>query len=297
MDRKFVQSSIQTTDAIDHPSVTQAEPGVLLEKKALLVDAIREAGRLIVAYSGGVDSSLLAFYARSVLGEGAKIVIAVSPSLAQSELDSARLQARQFDWDLIEINTDEVDNPEYQRNDEMRCYFCKNTLFKTLDEMARTAKIDNIAYGANMDDLKDFRPGHKAAREFKVLSPLQTAKLNKSEIRLLAQEAGLPSWDRPQAACLSSRFPTFQPVTVTLLSQVEKAEDYLRSLGFKQLRVRHHDDHARIEVDKGELGRLLHDTEMYSRIVARFKELGYKHVTVDLEGYRQGSANTLKGKR
>jgi uncharacterized protein len=266
----------------------------LSAKEQLLKSRILELEALIVAYSGGVDSSLLAYYARAVLKNRAKIVIAVSPSLATSELEAAREQASNFDWNLVEISTDEVDKAEYQRNDEMRCYFCKSTLFAALAKMAEEEKIKSIAYGANMDDLKDFRPGHKAARESNVLSPLQAAGLGKEEIRILARRAGLPSWNRPQAACLSSRFPTFQPVTITSLSKVERAEDYLRSLGFKQVRVRHHDVLASIEVEKSELPSLLQNTDNYSKIVEEFKRIGYKHVTVDLEGYKQGSANTFK---
>ena len=290
---EVVQELIDKDGGYQEPEQAVDE-SALSSKEQLLINAIRESEKLIVAYSGGVDSSLLAYYARKVLKEHAKIVIAVSPSLANSELEAARDQAEKFNWDLIEISTDEVDKPDYQRNDEMRCYFCKSTLFTALTQMAERDNIKSIAYGANMDDLKDFRPGHKAARESNVLSPLQTAKLGKEEIRVLARRAKLPSWNRPQAACLSSRFPTFQPVTITSLSQVEKAEDYLRTLGYKQLRVRHHDNLARIEVDKPELSRLLQDTENYSKIVAEFKRLGYKHVTVDLEGYKQGSANNLK---
>jgi uncharacterized protein len=277
-----------------HEPEEAVDEGMLSYKEQLLIAAIKESENLIVAYSGGVDSSLLAYYARKILKDLAKIVIAVSPSLANSELEAAREQAAKFNWNLVEIFTDEVDKAEYQRNDEMRCYFCKSTLFTTLTQMAERENIKSIAYGANMDDLKDFRPGHKAAREANVLSPLQTAKLGKEEIRVLARRADLPSWNRPQAACLSSRFPTFQPVTITSLSQVEKAEDYLRKLGYKQVRVRHHDALARIEVDKSELAELLQSSENYSKIVDEFKRLGYKHITVDLEGYKQGSANNLK---
>lgn len=283
-------------DELDNQALSEgaSDLSALKAKEDLLVEAIRSAKQLIIAYSGGVDSSLLAYYARKVLGPKAKVVIAVSPSLASSELDAARAQANQFGWDLIEISTDEVEKPEYQRNDEMRCYFCKSTLFSALDAMAEKSNIDNIAYGANMDDLKDFRPGHKAAREYNVLSPLQTAKLVKEDIRQLARAAELPSWNRPQAACLSSRFPTFQPVTITSLSQVEKAEDYLHNLGFRQVRVRHYDNHAKIEVAKEELPGLLEDAERLAQINAEFYRLGYKEVTVDPEGYRQGSANKLK---
>ena len=269
------------------------EQNSLAEKEHLLIETLRTTERLIVAYSGGVDSSLLAHYARKVLGDQAKIVIAVSPSLAEYELDAARAQANAFEWDLIEIQTDEVDKPEYQRNDEMRCYFCKSTLFAALDKLAVDWHFKNVAYGANLDDMRDFRPGHKAAREFNVLSPLQTAQLSKEEIRSLAKKANLPSWDRPQAACLSSRFPTWQPVTVTLLSQVERAEAYLHEQGFEQVRVRHYDQIARIELGQDELPRLLTDPDAQRKVIDAFKNLGYKHITIDLEGYKQGSSNRL----
>jgi uncharacterized protein len=265
----------------------------LAHKEALLKSILKKSGPMIVAYSGGVDSSLLAYYARQTLGEAARIVIAVSPSLAGEELQAARDQALKLNWNLIEIHTDEVDKAEYQRNDSMRCYFCKSTLFEALSKMAESIGVCSIAYGANVDDLKDFRPGHKAAREYNVLSPLQSAALSKDEIRQLAKLAELPSWDRPQAACLSSRFPTFQPVTIASLSQVELAEKYLHSLGYSQLRVRHHDDLARIEIDPDELPRLLASKDTFAQITAELKRLGYKYVTLDLEGYRQGSANRL----
>lgn len=265
----------------------------LLNKESMLKGIMKSAGQMIIAYSGGVDSSLLAYYARHVLGDAARIVIAISPSLAGEELDAAREQARAFDWNLIEIATDEVEKPEYQRNDAMRCYFCKSTLFETLSKMAESEGISSVAYGANVDDLKDFRPGHKAAREFNVLSPLQAAGLTKEEIRTLAKRAGLPSWDRPQAACLSSRFPTFEPVTIASLSHVELAEKYLHNMGFRQLRVRHHGDIARIEIAPEELPKMLSSKELFPQIVSELKRLGYSYVTLDLEGYRQGSANRL----
>lgn len=280
----------------------------LLAKETALIDAVQAAQSLIVAYSGGVDSSVLAYYARKTLGERAKIVIAISPSLAQEELQAAREQAQQFSWNLIEIGTDEVDRSDYQRNDAMRCYFCKSTLFDELDKMSTRLEIAHVAYGANMDDLSDFRPGHKAAREHKVLSPLQSAQLNKGEIRQLAKRAGLPSWDRPQAACLSSRFPTFEPVNAPALSRVDAAERFIHSLGFQQVRVRNHTlsgtaggagDQllARIEVAQSELDRFSHDPSLFARIDVALKDLGYAFVTLDLAGYQQGSANITAVKR
>jgi len=282
----------------------------LAEKEKALIDCLRDTDGVIVAYSGGVDSSLLAYYARKTLGDKAKIVIAVSASLGSEELEAARLQAAQFNWDLIEIKTEEVEKPEYQRNDLMRCYFCKSTLFEELDKIAGELKIPHVAYGANMDDLSDFRPGHKAAREHKVISPLQIANLAKPDIRELAQQAGLPSWDRPQAACLSSRFPTFEMVTAPALSRVDAAERFIHSLGFKQIRVRNHTVGtpsaalegsvekrssevflARLEVDTEEMHRFSEEPSLLVKIDAHLKELGYSFVTLDMGGYRRGSGN------
>ncbi|HEY9772916.1 MAG TPA: ATP-dependent sacrificial sulfur transferase LarE [Planktothrix sp.] len=280
----------------------------LKAKEQLLIDTLGQAGSIIIAYSGGVDSSLLAYYARRTLGRNAKIVIAVSPSLAEEELSAARAQAEQFEWELIEITTNEVDKAEYQRNDLMRCYFCKSTLFEELDKMSEKLAIARIAYGANVDDLSDFRPGHKAAREHHVLSPLQSAQLTKVDIRELAKQAALPSWDRPQAACLSSRFPTFVQVTAPALSRVDKAESFIHSLGFRQIRVRNHvmpgdpatgekqSLLARIEVEKSELERFSSNVDLMNKVDEELKKLGYDFVSLDLAGYRQGSGNAMSRK-
>jgi uncharacterized protein len=266
---------------------------MLSSKEQKLEQRIAELGSVIIAYSGGVDSSLLAYYARKVLGTNAKIAIALSASLASEELVAARSQAAAFNWDLVEINTNEMDNPDYSRNDKLRCYFCKRTLFSELESLAQRESIKHIAYGANMDDLGDYRPGQQAAREFSVISPLQDAGLEKPDIRTLARKAGLPSWDRPQAACLSSRFPTFQPITIEGLSTVDRAEQYLHSLGFKQVRVRHYGTTAKVEVDQTELQRLLTDAALSQQVRAHIQSLGYAEVWIDPEGYRQGSANTF----
>ncbi len=269
------------------------DAAVLAQKEQRLERLLQEQVSLIVAYSGGVDSSLLAYYARKVLGDRAKIVIAVSPSLATEELTAAREQAAAFDWQLQEIATHELDNPDYERNDQMRCYHCKRTLFVELEHIATQENINSIAYGANVDDQKDYRPGHKAAREFNVISPLQDAGMVKEDIRQLAKTAALPSWNRPQAACLSSRFPTFEPVTLEGLNQIDRSEAFLHSLGFKQVRVRHYGDTAKVEIDKDELPRLLNDHDLSNEVKAQLQELGYKEVVIDPDGYRQGAANTF----
>lgn len=276
----------------------------LKQKESLLVSMIAELDDLLVAYSGGVDSSLLAFYARKVLGPKARIVIAVSPSLATEELDAARAQAARFDWNLIEIATDEVLKPEYQVNDGQRCYFCKSTLFEAMEEIAQREGARHLAYGANVSDLGDIRPGHRAAAEHKVLSPLQSAGLVKQDIRDLARLNALPSWNRPQSACLSSRFPTFERVTQERLSMVERAEAALHELGFEQVRVRFHglassNDRedlslARIEIDAPEMVKINGNPQIMKEISRRLKQIGFTFVTLDLEGYRQGSGNVFK---
>ena len=285
------------------PAVTDSR---LAHREKKLIESLARLENVVVAYSGGVDSSLLAYYARNILGPRAKIVIAVSPSLAADELDEAREQARQFDWHLIEVKTDEVDNAEYRKNDGQRCYFCKGALFEAMNVIAEKEGFKALAYGANMADLADVRPGQRAAKEYKVLSPLQEAELTKEEIRELAKTAGLPSWDKPQSACLSSRFPTFETVTPARLKIVEAAEMALRKLGLKGFRVRFHSLNtsengdpkngkepalARIELSADDLRAVLENETLRSDVSAEVKSAGFAFVTIDLEGYRQGSSN------
>ena len=272
--------------------MTETAIRTIEQKEIELIKHLEKLDSIIVAYSGGVDSSVLAYYARKVLGSRARIAIAISASLAQEDLQAAREQAEQFNFDLIEVETSEISDPAYQKNDGSRCYYCKKTLFEELEELARELDVKYIAYGAIMDDMKDARPGTKAAREHRVLSPLQAAGLEKHEIRDLAQRAELPSWDRPQAACLSSRLPLNEVVTVEKLSRIEKAEAYLHSLGLRQLRVRHHGEIARIEIEEKEMLRLSADQKLMAQVAKQLKEYGYRYVTLDLQGYRQGGANS-----
>lgn len=263
----------------------------LVEKVKIVFSLLEQAGSVLVAYSGGVDSSLLAFYARAALGENAKVVIADSASLALEDLEAARAQAMLFEWNLVEISTDEFENEDYLRNDEMRCFHCKATLFKDLHQLAQEMGIANIAYGANLDDDADYRPGQLAAQQFGVLAPLQEAGLSKAEIRLLARRVGLPSWDRPQNACLSSRIPTSIPVTITNVSQIEAAEGYIKSLGFKVVRVRYHQEKAVVEIGQDELKRLQLEPYLVNKIETTLLDLGFTEVIIDPRGYRQGGAN------
>ncbi len=264
-----------------------------MTKEEKLLERLVSLESVMVAYSGGVDSALLAYYAKKALGERAVIVIAVSASLAQSDLQRARLQALQFDFDLVEIETHETELPEYKINDARRCFFCKATLFQEMERLALELGIKHIAYGANVDDLQDFRPGHQAAKEYKVLSPLQEAGLLKAEIRALAKIAGLPSYDWPSNACLSSRVPTFTPVEITSLAQIEKSEDFVKSLGFKQVRVRHLPEGASVEVGVDELSKLYAQPNLVSQIEIELKRIGYESVQINPKGYRQGSMNIV----
>ena len=261
------------------------------EKERLLINRIMELRNVIVAYSGGVDSSLLAYYAKRLLRNRARVVIAVSPSVSKLELQSARAQAALFEWNLTEIATDEHEKPEYQRNDDMRCFFCKATLFEELHKMARRFGVDHIVYGANMDDVADFRPGELAAGKFKVLSPLRDAGLTKDEIRKLALKAGLPSWDKPQDACLASRVTQEITVTPEVLGRVEKAERFVREKGFNQVRVRHKQDAASVEVGPDEVQSLLSNPDLCVEIIDYIEDLGYAEVEIDPRGYKTGGAN------
>ena len=262
------------------------------EKSARLRDFLAASGRLIVAYSGGVDSAFLAWMAHEALGSQMLAVIADSASLARTHLHDALAFARDHEIPVAVVETRELENPAYQRNDSMRCFHCKDELFDVLESYRQAHRFDAIAYGINTDDQGDFRPGQQAARQHHVLAPLLEAGLTKIEIRELARRANLQVWDKPASACLSSRLEYGRAVTPEALSVIERGEDALRDLGFRQFRVRHHGETVRIEISPEELPRAL-TLAMAAAFTALFKRLGFKFVTLDLEGFRSGSMNQL----
>ncbi len=261
-------------------------------KRATLDNLLRALGPTLVAYSGGVDSAFLAWSFHQVLGDQMLAAIADSPSLARAQLADAIAFAREQEIPLEIIATAEFDRPEYVRNDAARCFHCKDELFSVMQVLCRQRGFNSIAYGVNQDDQGDFRPGQMAARQHHVAAPLLEAGLTKQEIRDLARHAGLRIWDKPASACLSSRIEYGRPVTPAVLGVVEQGEDALRALGFRQFRVRHHGDIVRIEIAAGEMPRAL-ATEMAAEFTRIFKSLGFKFVTLDLEGFRSGSMNSL----
>ncbi|MBZ5546415.1 MAG: ATP-dependent sacrificial sulfur transferase LarE [Acidobacteriia bacterium] len=262
------------------------------QKAAHLRQSLARRGRLLVAYSGGVDSAFLAWMAHQVLGDQMQAVIADSASLARTHLEEALTFARERGIPVDVVETRELENPDYSRNDALRCFHCKDELFTVLEQYCAAHAYDAIAYGVNADDQGDFRPGHQAARQHRVLTPLLDAALGKNEIRELARQAGLRVWDKPASACLSSRIEYGRPVTPKALQAVELGEDALRALGFRQFRVRHHGEIVRIEIAREELPRAL-TSDMARELTAIFKNLGFKFVTLDLEGFRSGSMNQL----
>jgi uncharacterized protein len=262
------------------------------QKAAHLRQSLARSGRLLVAYSGGVDSAFLAWTAHQVLGDQMRAVIADSASLARTHLQEALTFAREHGIPVDVVETRELENPDYSRNDAMRCFHCKDELFTVLEQYCTAHAYEAVAYGVNADDQGDFRPGQQAARQHRVLAPLLDAALGKNEIRELARQAGLRVWDKPASACLSSRIEYGRPVTPEALQAVERGEDALRALGFRQFRVRHHGEIVRIEIAREELPRAL-TAEMTHQLTAMFRSLGFAFVTLDLEGFRSGSMNQL----
>ena len=271
---------------------SKLDAALLAAKERKLFAQLAGMRRVIVAYSGGTDSAYLAWAARRMLGDGAIAITADSASIPESHKRDAEGFARECGIRHEYIETHEFDNPDYVKNDPNRCFHCKDELFTCLDAVAHERGIEHIVYGVNVDDLGDYRPGQSAAKLHQVKAPLVDAGLSKAEIRELSRLAGLSTWDRPASACLSSRVPYGTPVTPETIKTVERGEEAIRALGFRQFRVRFHGELVRIEVAKDELARAL-TPEMAQAFVAIFKPLGFHYVTIDLEGYRQGSLNSV----
>ncbi len=261
-------------------------------KLRALEERLNGLGSVMVAYSGGVDSAFLAATAHRLLGERMLAVLADSPSLARRDLEQARAFAQSLAMPLEVVATDELDRPEYARNDANRCFHCKDELFQVMEKLAASRGFSSIAYGMNADDRRDYRPGQRAAEEHAVLAPLAEAGMTKLEVRRLACAAGYPLWDRPAAPCLSSRVEYGRTVTREVLEQVERGEEAMRRLGFRQLRVRHHGELARVEIARDELPRAL-SLETMDAIAAALNEAGFKYVTLDCKGFRSGSMNAV----
>ena len=271
---------------------SKLDAALLAQKQEKLFSILADMGRVMVAYSGGTDSAYLAWAAHRMLSGNAIAITADSASIPESHKRDAEAFARECGFRHEYIETHEFDNPDYVKNDPNRCFHCKDELFTELDALGRERGIEHIVYGVNVDDLGDYRPGQRAAKLHQVEAPLVDAGLTKAEIRELSRLANLSTWDRPASACLSSRIPYGTAVTVENVKTVEVGEERIRALGFRQFRVRFHGELVRLEIAPDELARAL-TPEMAQAFVEIFKPLGFHYVTIDLEGYRQGSLNSV----
>lgn len=284
---------MQSQESGNLTAMQQQDPN---EKQEKMAARLQELGSVMVAFSGGADSAYLAWMAHRTLGERALAITALSPSFSAFDRQQAETFVREENLQHEFVETHEFENPLYVVNQADRCYHCKTELFGVLEKLRAARGFGAVTYGVNADDMKDFRPGHRAASEFGVVAPLLDVGLTKAEIRELSRRAGLPMWDRPASACLSSRVPYGMPVTVENLSRIERAENVLRDYGFRQIRVRSHGELARIEIAVEELPRALQG-DMAEEIAERIRETGFMHVTLDPEGYRQGSLNAALKKK
>jgi uncharacterized protein len=291
--QKSTKDIIGAMAASTETNQSEAEIAQSAEARLAALEArLKQLGSVMVAYSGGVDSAFLAATAHRVLGSGMLAVLADSPSLARRDMEQACAFAKSLEMPLQIVATDELERPEYQRNDANRCFHCKDELFAVMEELGGKLGFKQIAYGMNADDRRDYRPGQRAAEQHAVLAPLAEAGLTKTDVRTLAKAAGYSLWDRPAAPCLSSRVEYGRAVTREVLAQVEQAEESLRQLGFRELRVRHHGELARVEIARTELPRAL-SMEMLDAITTALKQAGYQYVTLDCTGFRSGSLNTI----
>lgn len=275
--------------------VEKTTPLSIAEKERNLRRLMREMQSVLVAYSGGVDSSYVALIATQELGKNAHCVMGISPSVSQTQQEQAEKIAEDFDFNFIKIPTYELNNPNYEANPTNRCYFCKDELYGKLSGIARDKDLKFVLDGSNADDVSDFRPGRKAAHEHQVRSPLIETSISKAELRELSRKQNLPTWDKPASPCLSSRIAYGIPVSIERLKKVEEGEKILSLAGFREFRVRYHGELVRLEIAPNEMERILRK-EVTDRIADAFRTLGFRYVTLDLHGYRTGAMNEILDK-